>query len=127
MGTTQEYPSHPSNFANLPSRPEDKGKGKQSYGRRLKDKLTGTTHEQRELERYHRNQEEEAAYKQQIHAERAMAIAEETGQPQFLGKDHNGYDVYVEPSYGVRPMIQQQGQLVNPYASGVCKFIHTAL
>ena len=122
MDTDEEDSSHPSHFADLPPRPEEKGKGKQSYGRRLKDKLTGTTHEQREQERYRRNQEEDEAYRQHMHVRRAMTLAEQTGEPQFLGKDNQGFDVYLEPSYGVRPPYQQQGRMVNPYSSGVCKF-----
>ena len=57
-----------------------------------------------------------------MHIRRAMTLAEQTGQPQFVGKDRYGHDVYLEPSYGVRPTYQQQGQMINPYSNGMCKY-----
>lgn len=76
----------------LPPRPEQKG-----FGRKMKDKITGTTHEQRVAERKKREEEEQRAYAQQMKIRQAMVKAEQTGQPQLVGKDHAGKDVYVEP------------------------------
>lgn len=88
--------------AELPPR-EGKGKGKQSFGRKLKDKVTGMTHEQRVEERRKRAEAEQKAYQQHLAARRAMQRAMETGQPQLLGKDRDGKDVYIEPPAPVQP------------------------
>lgn len=71
--------------------------GKKSLGRKLKDKVTGTTHEQRVQERRMRAEQEQRAYEQHRQMRQAMARAAETGQPQYVGKDPDGKDVYVEP------------------------------
>lgn len=76
-------------------------KGMKKFGRNLKDKLTGTTHEQREKERQQRAIEEQREYEMHVRIRNAMAKAFETGQPQLLGRDKDGKDVYVEPpNYG---------------------------
>lgn len=105
----------------LPPRP-DKGKGKErSFGRKFKDKLTGMTHEQREEERRKRAEQERKLYEQHQKFRSAMAEAQRTGQPQFVGKDKNGKDVYVEPPappsdpYGYG----NGGYGVNPYRGGI--------
>lgn len=81
----------------LPPRPDGKGKGKATFGRKLKDKLTGMTHEEREQERKRRAAEEQRMYEQHQRLRQAMSKAAQTGQPQLLGKDKDGKDVYVEP------------------------------
>lgn len=83
----------------LPPRPDGKGKGKdgRTFGRKVKDKLTGSTHEQRETERKRRAEEEQRMYERHMKYRQAMAKAMQTGERQLLGKDHNGKDVYVEP------------------------------
>lgn len=124
----------------LPPR-DDKGKGKAPLGRRLKDKLTGTTHEQREKERAKRAEEERQYYEQHMKFRAAMTKAAQTGQPQFVGKDNNGKDIYVEPpaynsgygypgGYGYSPYntgmystpnanyIRPQGPYQRPYGRG---------
>lgn len=68
-----------------------------SLGRRMKDKLTGTTHEQREAARRQREEEERRLYELHRKIRTAMARAMETGQPQYLGKDRDGKDIYIEP------------------------------
>lgn len=81
----------------LPPRP-DKGKGKdRSFGRKMKDKLTGTTHEEREQERARRAERERQMYEQHQRIRRAMAEAQRTGQPVHVGKDGDGKDIYIEP------------------------------
>ena len=114
MDTDEEDHAGPSTSADLPPRPE-----KKNYGRRLKDKLTGTTHEQRQQERERREKEDEEAYRQHLHIRRAMTMAEQTGQPQFVGKDRYGRDLWFEPSYGMQGGYTPQGQMINPYASGI--------
>jgi len=71
--------------------------GKKSLGRKLKDKVTHTTHEQRVQERHMRAEQERRSYEQHQKMRQAMARAAETGQPQYVGKDSDGKDVYVEP------------------------------
>jgi hypothetical protein len=75
--------------------------GVHKLGRRFKDKITNSTHQEREERRRQREEEEREAYRQHLHFRSAMAKATETGVPQLLGKDRDGKDVYVEPpSYG---------------------------
>lgn len=87
--------------ADLPQRPHSQkdenlsGLGK--FGRRMKDKLTSSTHEERIRERQRLEQEELALYQRHQHIRAAMTRAEQTGQPQLLGKNADGRDVYLEP------------------------------
>lgn len=90
----------------------------------MKDKLTGTTHEERAAERRRREEEERATYQRHLKIRAAMAKAAETGQPQLVGKDRNGKDVYIEPpqgpgnGYGMQPYNPYgQGAYVNPNAT----------
>ncbi|EMD00093.1 hypothetical protein BAUCODRAFT_30549, partial [Baudoinia panamericana UAMH 10762] len=120
-GASSSSTSKPHASVELPPRPtdQDKDKGKQGFGRKLKDKVTGTTHEQRVQERERRAAEEQRMYEQHQRIRRAMAEAQRTGQPQLLGKDKDGKDVYIEPpayqgGYGGYP----GGYGYNPYGSG---------
>jgi len=94
---------------------------KLSFGRRLKDKLTSSTHEEREAERRQQALAEQRAYEMHQKVRVAMAKAMQTGQPQLVGKDRNGKDVYVEPptqnAYG-GGMYGGGGYGYNPYARG---------
>jgi hypothetical protein len=74
--------------------------GGKKLGRRIKDKLTHSTHEQRVAERQRRDEEDAKAYRQHQHIRQQMALAAETGVPQLLGKDKDGNDVYIEPPGG---------------------------
>ncbi|KAN0108716.1 hypothetical protein V8E51_008458 [Hyaloscypha variabilis] len=67
------------------------------FGRKMKDKMTGSTHVQREEKRRRREEEEREAYRQHVHMREQMARAAETGEPQFLGRDRDGREVFVEP------------------------------
>lgn len=116
-------PNHASSSsanAELPPRPTDgKGKGKASFGRRFKDKFTGTTHEEREQERARRAQEDRRLYEQHLAFRRAMGEAARTGQPQWVGKDRDGKDIFVEPpSYGARGYGVGGGYGYDPYGRG---------
>ena len=99
-----------------PSSSAPKG-GASKFGRKLKDKLTNSTHEQREAERKQRAIEEQHYYEQHLMVRNAMAEAVRTGQPQFIGKDpRTGQDLYLEPPTGPRPPAGAHG--INPYAQG---------
>lgn len=100
----------------LPPRPADKGK--KPLGRRVKDKLTGTTHEQREAERKKRAERERQAYERHRVLRQAMARAAQTGQPQLIGKDHDGKEVYVEPPAYQGGYGHGVGYGYNPYSRG---------
>jgi len=68
-----------------------------SFGRKFKDKVTGMTHEERERERAERARREQQMYERHLHIRQAMTRAAQTGQPQLVGKDGDGKDIYIEP------------------------------
>jgi hypothetical protein len=86
------------------------------FGRRMKDKLTHSTHAERERARQQRAEQERRAYEAHLRARDAMARALRTGEPQFLGKDTDGRDVYIEPPNG--PALPRGAYGYNPYAQG---------
>jgi len=96
---------------------ESQPTGLHKYGRKLKDRITNSTHEEREKDRDQRAQEEAQAYQAHLALRRAMSRAIETGQPQFVAKDRQGHDVYIEPPNG--PAIPRGARGYNPYANGV--------
>lgn len=63
----------------------------------MKDKLTNSTHPEREARRRKREEEEAAMYRRHQAIRDAMRKAIQTGEPQLLGKDRQGKDVYIEP------------------------------
>ncbi|RDW64223.1 hypothetical protein BP5796_10725 [Coleophoma crateriformis] len=75
--------------------------GVHKLGRRMKDKLTNSTHQEREVKREERAKEEQATYERHQKIRAAMSRAMETGEPQLLGKDKNGRDLYIEPPPGI--------------------------
>jgi len=81
----------------------NEGKGLKGFGRRFKDKVTGSTHEEREARRAQREEEERQYYEAHMAFRKAMDQAMRTGQPVFLAKDKDGKDVYVEPPGGMGP------------------------
>jgi hypothetical protein len=59
--------------AALPARPKDDGpKGIHKFGRKMKDKITASTHEDRERQRRQREEQERRAYEMHMHARQAM-------------------------------------------------------
>lgn len=114
---------HHNNYADypeLPPRPSNDG-GNRKFGRKLKDKLTNSTHEEREAKRRQREEEERRAYEQHQKFRAAMSTAAQTGVPQFLGKDREGKDVYIEPPYGAGGGYggyNQGAYGYNPYTQG---------
>lgn len=94
---TAERTSSTAGTADLPPRPDEKKKGLSGFGRRMKDKVTGTTHDQRVQDRARRAEEERAYYEAHRKFRQALQRAEATGQPVLFAKDRDGRDVYVEP------------------------------
>lgn len=95
--------------------------GATRLGRKLKDKLTSTTHEQRQEQRRQRAIAEEEAYKRHMELRRAMVEAMRSGEPQLIGKDRNGQDIYIEPPPTVNGPRRAGGVGAgySPYARGV--------
>lgn len=91
----------------------------------MKDKLTSSTHTEREQRRLQREEAERRSYAQHRALRLAMSKAAETGHPQLVGRDRDGRDVYIEPpagpppgyyggnSYGFNPFMQ------GPYMGGM--------
>ncbi|KAF2244558.1 hypothetical protein BU26DRAFT_80862 [Trematosphaeria pertusa] len=107
---------HPRRKAAAGSSNDPQPTGIHKFTRKMKDKLTGTTHEQRATHRIQREEQERRAYIAHLRARQAMVRALETGQPQFLCKDAQGRDVYIEPPSG--PAIPRGAYGYNPYAQG---------
>jgi hypothetical protein len=94
-------------------------KGIHKFGRKMKDRLTHSTHEERERDRERRAEEERRAYEAHKAFRNAMSRAVVTQQPQFLCKDREGHDIYVEPPGGPAPPVLPDGARgYNPYAQG---------
>jgi hypothetical protein len=91
-------------------------KGIEKFGRKMKDKVTNSTHEQREAHRRQRAEEERIAYERHQVIRRAMSMAMQTGQPQPIGKGKDGREVYIEPPDGVKMPPGARGY--NPYVNG---------
>lgn len=102
--------------APLPPRGEEQPKGIKKFGRKLKDKVTDSTHQERERQRLERAKQEQQAYERHLAFRQAFAKAMETGQPQLIGKDKNGKDIYIEPPNG--PTAPGNAYGYNPYAQG---------
>jgi hypothetical protein len=93
--------------------------GVHRFGRRMKDKLTSSTHEERQARRAQQEAEDAAAYERHQRYRAAMAEAERTGEPQLVGQDKQGQDVYLEPSYGGRAGgYGPRAYGINPWAVG---------
>jgi len=106
----------PSGTTGASSSSADQPKGLHKFGRKLKDRVTSSTHEEREKDRAQRAEEEQKAYKAHQAYRQALSRAIETGEPQFLGKDKEGRDVYIESPNGPPPPSGPGG--TNPYKSG---------
>ena len=92
----------------------------------MKNVLTDTTHGQRKARRWQREDEKHraCAAHQRFHA--AMAKAEQTNEPQLLGKDFERGDIYIEPPYEVEsgfarsPSYSDSAYKYNPLMQGLC-------
>lgn len=96
-----ELPPRPTTGRGKSAEPELTGFHK--FSRKLKDKVTGSTHTEREQQRARRAERERRAYQAHLRARQALIRAMETGEPQFLCKDAQGRDVYVTPPNGYAP------------------------
>lgn len=72
-------------------------KGFKKFGRNLKDKMTNTTHEEREAKRRAQREAEQRAIAQHNAIRQALMMATRTGQPQLVGKDKQGREIYAQP------------------------------
>lgn len=72
-------------------------KGMKKLGRTLKDKLTNTTHAEREAKRAAQRQAEQRAYQQHQAIRQALITATRTGQPQLVGRDKQGREIFAQP------------------------------
>jgi hypothetical protein len=126
--TMNDLAAEDSDNEDLPPRPNPKGKtagtaagsseptGIHKFSRKLKDKITGQTHEERERDRVQRAEQERQAYLQHMRTRQALMKAIQTGQPQLLGKDRQGRDVYIEPPRG--PYAPRGAYGYSPYSQG---------
>ncbi|PVH97296.1 hypothetical protein DM02DRAFT_533552 [Periconia macrospinosa] len=110
--------------ATLPDRGEPAPTGFHKFTRKMKDKITGTTHQEREAQRAQRAEQERRAYQQHLKMRQAMIRAMETGEPQLLGTDRQGREVYIEPppqhGFGGYPgRYGNRGYGYNPYNQGM--------
>jgi hypothetical protein len=110
----------------LPPRPDGRGKstepgltGFHKFSRKLKDKMTSSTHTEREQQRARRAEQDRRAYQAHLRARQALIRAMETGEPQFLCKDAQGRDVYVTPPNGYAPRGAYGYNPYGGYNSGV--------
>ncbi|TKX26053.1 hypothetical protein C1H76_1686 [Elsinoe australis] len=90
------------NFPDLPQRPSGSHEPthaphKRGLGERIADTVTGTTKEERDRHRAQREEEERQYLEMHARFRTALHRAQVTGQPQFLAKDRDGHDVYIEP------------------------------
>jgi hypothetical protein len=123
--TLEDLAAEDSDHDELPPRPKGSAAGSSSasqptglskFSRKLKDKITGQTHEEREQHRVRRAEQERQAYLAHMRARQALIKAIQTGEPQFLCKDQQGRDVYIEPPRG--PYAPRGAYGYNPYAQG---------
>ncbi|KAG9244682.1 hypothetical protein BJ878DRAFT_57209 [Calycina marina] len=95
--------------------------GVHKLGRKMKDKLTSSTHTEREQKRRHREEQERKIYEQHQVYRRAMSKAMQTGEPQLIGKDKAGKEVYIEPPQGMGGSSRNyggNGYVISPYRQG---------
>lgn len=72
-------------------------KGLKKFGRNLKDKMTNTTHAQREAKRKAQRQAEQRAIQQHAAIRQALITATRTGQPQLVGRDKQAREIFAQP------------------------------
>lgn len=72
-------------------------KGLKKFGRSLKDKMTNSTHEEREAKRKAQREAERRAMEQHQMIRQALMTATQTGQPQLVGRDKQGREIFAQP------------------------------
>ncbi|KAI5272352.1 hypothetical protein E4T47_04446 [Aureobasidium subglaciale] len=100
-----------------PQRQDSNPSGMKKFGRKIKDKVTSSTHPEREAQRKKRAQEEQEAYKRHLALRQAMQKAVQTGEPQLIGKDREGRDCYLTPPQGAQGSRYSQPNVrtINPF------------
>ncbi|KAF4550954.1 Hypothetical protein D9617_15g043080 [Elsinoe fawcettii] len=86
---------------------------KKGLGERIADKVTGMSKEERDRQRAQRDEEERQYHEMHARFRTALHRAQVTGQPQFLAKDREGHDVYIEPPQ--MPMMGRVGGYPGAY------------
>lgn len=89
------------------------------FGRKLKDKLTGSTHQERATKRQQRAEAERQAHYVHQQIALGMSRAIDTGEPQLIGKDKDGREIWIEPPGGLGGRGLGDGAYgVNPWSNG---------
>jgi hypothetical protein len=80
-----------------PQQPKAPPKGMKKFGQTMKNKMTGKTHEQRVAERKRQREADRKAAEQHRIIRAALNKASQTGQPQLVGRDKQGKEIYAQP------------------------------
>ncbi|KAJ1018137.1 hypothetical protein NDA16_005003 [Ustilago loliicola] len=89
--------SHHNNAAAVGGSSSTEPKGLKKFGRNLKDKMTNTTHSEREAKRQAQREAEQRAIQQHAAIRQALVTATRTGQPQLVGRDKQGREIFAQP------------------------------
>ena len=90
-----------------------------AIGEKLKDKVTSSTREERDQKRAKRAEEERQYYEAHQRFRTALAKAQQTGQPQWMAKDKDGKDVYVQPPNYNSGFGDNNPRVIDPYTQGL--------
>lgn len=71
--------------------------GLKKLGQSMKNKMTGSTHAERVARRKKQREQEERAYQHHLAIRAAMTKAVQTGQPQLIGRDQQGTEIFAQP------------------------------
>ncbi|KAB5582887.1 hypothetical protein GE09DRAFT_284455 [Coniochaeta sp. 2T2.1] len=88
------------------------------FERKVKDRLTHSTHAERQARRRRRAEEEQSGYQSYRLFRRKLEDAMRTGEPQELGLDDDGREVYLQPP-GAVYMGQVEERRLGPYVTEV--------
>ncbi|UZJ53154.1 hypothetical protein CBS101457_002474 [Exobasidium rhododendri] len=88
--TTDEEGAHQSSSTSNP-------KGIKKLGQTMKNKMTNSTHAERVAKRKQQREIERKAYEQHQEIRNLLSKATQTGEPQLVGKDKSGRDIYAQP------------------------------
>lgn len=71
--------------------------GLKKMGQSMKNKMTNSTHAERVAKREKQREMERKAYEQHQAMRAAMVRASQTGEPQLIGKDRQGREIFAQP------------------------------
>ncbi|RKU40374.1 hypothetical protein DL546_003061 [Coniochaeta pulveracea] len=103
--------------AEASSRPANAQEGA-SLGRKLKDRLTNSTHEERATRRREEAEQEEEALRSYKLFREGLKAATRTGKPHLLGVDDEGRELYLQPPGAHYPRVARENRL-SPYVTEV--------